>query len=97
MRVQELVAEVERRQAGLLRPSDATDAARPPAERQKRLRAARTVLSARMQQQRQQAAAAAAWQPGGDGSSGGFVPQQPVGNAADADDGPWGDWKRQRL
>lgn len=85
---QDLVAEVKRRQAGLLRPQDPTDAARPPHERQKRLRVARGVLSARMQQTRH---AAVAEEAGDDedvdfGGGGGFV----------ADDEYWGDWKRQR-
>jgi hypothetical protein len=105
--VQELVAEVERRQSGILQPQSPKDAARTPLARQKRLRVARTVLSARMQQQRAAglaaaaaaAAGAAAEHGSGNYGGGGFVPQGEHGSSgwqAGMHDG-WGDFKRQRL
>ncbi|WIA16371.1 hypothetical protein OEZ85_013067 [Tetradesmus obliquus] len=104
--MQELVAEVERRQSAILQPQSAEDAARTPSARQKRLRAARSVLSARMQQQRAAGLAAAEASVGGtaaDGSGdvggGGFVSDGGYGSSgwqAGVHDG-WGDLKRQRL
>jgi hypothetical protein len=107
--VQELVAEVERRQAAILQPQTPEDAARTPLARQKRLRVARTVLSARMQQQRAAGLAAAAAAAAGTtaecssmdaGVGGGFVPEDECGNGSGWGPGmhdEWGDFKRQRL
>jgi len=53
--VQELAAEVERRQCAVWAPQQGSDdAGRTPQERQQRVKAARSVLSQRLQAQRQQ-------------------------------------------
>lgn len=90
---QELLAEVDRRQAGVFSPTSAEDAARLPVERQKRLRVARTVLASRLQCQRAEAAASA----DGDAGlhNGGFL--RNVGGLHEDADYGWGSWKRQRL
>lgn len=104
--MQELIAEVERRQAGVLQPQSPEDAARTPVARQKRLRVARTVLSARLQQHRPGAAGSA---DGGSttssmqgaaaaGGGGGFVVGgDDVGSTSADKSEEWADWKRQRL
>eukprot|EP00775_Hariotina_reticulata_P003952 gene3953-4205_t len=90
--MQELLAEVDRRQAGVFSPKSLEDVARLPVERQKRLRVARSVLASRLQCQRAGAVESAA---GAVQHTGGFL-SSADGPQDDADHG-WDSWKRQRL